>query len=277
MNWDLFVESVIALAAVVGVGASMFFSRETLRELRADRARRDKPYLAFERNTWNVEIRLLGAGSDDLIGSVALRAVLRNVPEGASIAMPARATKRDGYGALRNFGPGAATETTVTFRPHDVSRRLPWGGPGDPEDSPPNLVTDPMDAVIPNTVRARPGHIAHGETARLTDLPDVFTWDYKRDVASVSGTVEIRCRDIGGTVHEFTQAFMAIPLYSPVDPVITLSFGSTDRQEPRSTTDGRRQSGLHGWARQEPRSMPRPRWRWLVPRWPRTRSASDLA
>ena len=178
-------------------------------------------------------IKLVGPGSDDLFEQMSVRAAQqREMPPDAKVAMLTAAARKKGYGTLSNLGPGAATHITVTFTPTEITR---WPRPARGDHASSSISTvDPHEALTSQVMRPGRGQLSHGDTAKLFTLPDVFTLDYSRDIATIRGTIEISCRDIRGKKHTITQDFRAIAAYSQENAsgVIMLSFESSHRPEP---------------------------------------------
>lgn len=198
----------------------MRFSRKTLDEVREDRARRDMPMLVFETEACQVPVRFVGGRDTPIWGAAPLRALYPDISKDAVLVLPDEKVMADGYGRLRNLGPGAARDVTVTFTPDTVTHTPRW------DATPTHRLweADPLRLELPNTMRANPAHVTHNETACINDLPDIIVWDIDREVSYVSGIAAVHCRDIAGAPHETTQPFTAIPQYDRNPPHVMITF-----------------------------------------------------
>lgn len=182
---------------VIGVGAivSIWIGLASLREVRRERARRVRPWLAFDHGGQYVRCEISTTN-----GLPGLEPAFIQKIAGASPRDVRKPTSM--WGKLRNHGGGVALDAQITF----VTRTATVGTETF-RVSQDKLDEFPYDLRV-NRIPASPSHIHPGEEARFFRVPaPVFERNGDRQV--ITGLVVIRCRDVLDRSHTRYQRFRA--------------------------------------------------------------------
>ena len=220
---------VTALVAIAGFSGSMWYSRQSLdyttktfveltkqRELeekkflkdRSDRAQDNKnrieeakasraPFLSVARCCNQVPIVFFET-IDLHIGVIDLDPD----PKSSFLKYP---NYNSGFVAeITNFGSGAAMETKLIWHPEKIEYVS-----GEVKEF---TIDEAADESYERPY-SWPNYIGSGKTAAIKHIPRCISDDRERRINSVSGVVEIVCRDIVGEPYRFWQNFTIDPAY----------------------------------------------------------------
>ncbi|MHB1467287.1 MAG: hypothetical protein ACYC6B_09245 [Thermoleophilia bacterium] len=225
-DWGSIANLIMAAFTVMGVLASLYFSRKALREVQLDRRQRQSPHLAFERGGFRYPIKFVRAGKH--IPGVNPKAVERlfpQLPDNAESVRIDEKHNKDGtveirnIGRLNNFGQGPALSTCVAWLPHRI-----WVG----EEAftlDKVKLEEPIYSNSLNTMPCDPGHIQPGDKSGLTRLPTFIEKDFEKKLTRVEGILLITSRDVFGQTHESRQEFTAFTGYKESSPWFHVTFG----------------------------------------------------
>ena len=225
-DWSSLAQIVVSLFTAVGVVASLYFSRQALREVQADRRLRQKPHLVFENGGYQYPIKFVKNGPFiPGINPSAAKKLLDHVPEGAESVRLNEKEHEDGsfdsidIGILRNHGQGPALATTVTW----VAKEI-WVGNENFKLSNEKQL-EPIYSCSLNRMPSVPHHLQPNEVAGLPRLPTFIDKDVDKKISRVDGILVIKCRDIFESEHLFEQEFRIFTEYKSEEPHVVVTFG----------------------------------------------------
>lgn len=230
-DWSAIAQIVVSVFTVVGVIASLYFSRHALLEVQADRRQRQKPHLAFERGGYYYNIKFVKGGKYvPGINPMSAQELLKHIPDGAESVRLVEKEHDDGsfesidIGRLKNYGQGPALTTLVTWVPKEI-----WIGNENFKLDGEKLL-EPVYSPELNIMPSVPSHILPNEEARLPRLPTFIDKDVDKKISRVDGVLIIHAQDVFGVKHMFMQEFRIFTYYKDEKPHLVVTFGETIRE-----------------------------------------------
>ena len=224
-DWSAVAQIAATLIGAAGIVTSMLMSVKALREIHRDRVLRHRPHLAFEGGGWQLPVAFVKAGRRiPGVDPAAVERFFSSMPDEA-VSVRLRDSREEGarakpifFGQLRNFGPGAAIETHVTW----VVERLTIGGESFDVDG--KKQNEPRYQRSLNRIPATPQHIQADAEAKLSRLPTFIDKDWERKIQEAEGVLEISCHDILGNEYLSRQRFWLSTGYQDAEPYVHVTF-----------------------------------------------------
>ena len=217
---------VLTTITFIGILVSIYLSTKALREVQKDRRIRQRPYLQFEPGGIGLPIEFLKTGKSILgINPEYAQKVLKDMPDDAESIFIKKRKDANGessliyYGHLKNYGPGPALSTRVTWIPEEV-----WIG-SEKFQIDIRKLSEPVYGEELNTIPSSPSHIMPGGEASFVRLPTFIAKDFEKKITKVEGNFRISCEDIFGEKHSFIQEFYIFTEYRDKDqPNVHITF-----------------------------------------------------
>lgn len=208
----------VAVGTLLGVMASLYFSRSALQEVQRDRALRVAPYVFLEEGGWQNSVHFVKAGrSVPGKNPKWVEGFLTDVPRDAESIMIK--DFRVGYGQARNYGGGPALDCSVEWIPTELT----IGADRFTVDA--GKRREPRYSPSVNTMPVIPRNLASGSSGALNRLPCFIEKDWERKILETRGELRICCRDTTGTRYVFRQEFYLKTGYGEGSPFVHVTFG----------------------------------------------------
>lgn len=218
-QWAAIAQVAAAIFTFIGVLVSLIVALVAIREVRTDRRVSNAPFLAFEPGGRQYKIEFRDVSDEDK----------------KKLRLPADATwigleTQDGkiprlFGTLRNYGPGPAIQSEVTWVPEEIwlgSEKFTLDG---------EKLSEPKYSREPNTIPASPGHILPNQTAEFFRIPAFISMDFGKQVTKVKGYLDIACFDVFNERHSTRQRFFLATGYEEAPPYIHFTFMDLEVQD----------------------------------------------
>ncbi|MDH5821969.1 hypothetical protein QFW77_03040 [Luteimonas sp. RD2P54] len=234
-DWSNIAQILATLVTAAGVLVSLWVAVRTLREVQRDRQLRHRPYLAFQPGGYRLPISFKAIGHRiPGVDPRYLETALAHLPKSKESVVlggegeNGKRTVRH-YSELRNYGSGAAINTTVTWVPERI-----WIN-GEEFPITPEKLADPLYASDLNHIPAVPRHIEPGKHSELTRLPALIVKDYDRKITQIDGHLLISCWDIFGNEHTTKQEFHFFTHYGDAPAAVHITFSDHTSLEPNNS------------------------------------------
>ncbi|MFE9931759.1 hypothetical protein [Streptomyces sp. NPDC005533] len=201
MSWITEVAPVItSVGSLAGVGAALYVSVKTRKEVRADRLIRVLPVLAFERGGYRIDVNRsefnhrIGCFSPE-----SVKEVFAATPGDALVNRLIEANFPVSVGSLINHGQGTAFDIRITW----VARTVHLKSESFAIDA--RKGEEPRYHTATNTLPAVPSNLPPGSSAHIPQIPAFAYMDTEAQLKSADGHVEINYRDAFGNNWKTVQ------------------------------------------------------------------------
>lgn len=213
-EWAALGQNASALFAAIGVIASFYMTRRTLREVYRDRETRQRPFIVFSSGGHRINVGFIKAGK--AIPGVNPAYVAKIMPHLPDDAESVRIENM--YGKLINFGCGPAIDIKVTWIPEWIRIGI------ERFDLDSRKLDEPIYSRVLNTIPSWESNLAPQGKTQVTRLPTFLEKDFEKKLTEGGGTIEINYQDVSQRNWCTRQSFYFCTGYKENPPWVHIIF-----------------------------------------------------